>query len=151
MLDIQDYLKITDRKKDIIVTAGGKNIAPQMLENVFASHPMIEQVAVLGDGKKFIVALIVPDFETLKAWAAAEGIAASANAELVSDSRVVAKYEEVVNELNQRFGRVEQVKKFRLMPKEFTQEDGDLTPTLKLKRKIVMSKNKAIIDSLYAE
>ncbi len=151
IMDLQGYLKITDRKKDIIVTAGGKNVAPQVLENVFSSHPMIEQTAVLGDGKKYIVALIVPDFEALKAWASAQGIKAGSTLELINNKKVISRYEEVVEQINQHFGRVEQIKKFRLMSREFTQEEEELTPTLKLKRKIIMTKYKKIIDSLYLE
>ncbi|MBP1762108.1 MAG: Long-chain-fatty-acid--CoA ligase [Firmicutes bacterium] len=151
LLDSQGYVKITDRKKDIIVTSGGKNVAPQVLENTFASHPFIEQIAVLGDGKKYIVALIVPNFETLKEWAAKEGLAELNNQQLVAHDKVIKKYEQVINELNQHFGRVEQVKKFKLMPEEFTEENGELTPTLKLKRKVITSKYQKDIDALYVE
>ena len=151
LLDRQGYVKIIDRKKDIIVTSGGKNVAPQVLENTFASHSFIEQIAVLGDGKKYIVALIVPSFETLKEWAAKEGLNGLGNEQLVSDEKVIRKYEEIINELNQHFGRVEQVKKFKLMPQELTEESGELTPTLKLKRKVIMSKYQQEIESLYVE
>ncbi|HNX24911.1 MAG TPA: long-chain fatty acid--CoA ligase [Spirochaetota bacterium] len=151
VMDSEGYLKITDRKKDIIVTSGGKNVAPQVLENTFASHPMIEQIAVLGDGKKYIVALIVPNFETLKIWANSEGLSEMANENLVKNDKVIKKYESVINELNQHFGRVEQIKKFKLMSKEFTQESGELTPTLKLKRKVVTSRYQSDIDKLYEE
>ncbi|HZJ85086.1 MAG TPA: long-chain fatty acid--CoA ligase [Syntrophomonadaceae bacterium] len=149
VLDDEGYLKITDRKKDIIITAGGKNVAPQVLENTFASHSLIEQIAVLGDGKKYIVALIVPDFEALKEWASAEGLTDLSAPDLVSSAEVIAKYEEIINELNQNFSRVEQIKKFKLMPQEFTQENGELTPTLKLKRKVIIDKFKDDIAELY--
>ncbi|HOP62437.1 MAG TPA: long-chain fatty acid--CoA ligase [Spirochaetota bacterium] len=151
IMDEQGYVKITDRKKDIIVTSGGKNVAPQVLENKFASTPFIEQIAVLGDGRKYIVALVVPNFETLKDWAAQEGITGLKNEELVLNEKVVKKYEEIIEDLNKNFGRVEQVKKFRLMPGEFSEEKGELTPTLKLKRKVVMSSYKDIIEELYTE
>jgi len=149
VMDSDGYLKITDRKKDIIVTSGGKNVAPQVLENTFASHPLIEQIAVLGDGKNYIVALIVPNFETLKIWCASEGLAGISNEDLVNNDKVIKKYEAVIEELNQHFGRVEQIKKFKLMPREFTQESGELTPTLKLKRKVVTAKYQKDIDKLY--
>lgn len=149
--DNEGYVKITDRKKDIIVTAGGKNVAPLVLENTFASNPFIEQIAVLGDGKKYIVALIVPNFATLNDWAEKEGFSNLSNEQLVSNDEVVKKYEEIVNDLNQHFARVEQVKKFKLMSKEFTEENGELTPTLKLKRKVIMSKYKNEIDALYGD
>ncbi len=106
---------------------------------------------MLGDGKKYIVALIVPSFETLKEWAAKEGLNGLGNEQLVSDEKVIRKYEEIINELNQHFGRVEQVKKFKLMPQELTEESGELTPTLKLKRKVIMSKYQQEIESLYVE
>ena len=151
IMDSDGYLKITDRKKDIIVTSGGKNVAPQVLENTFASHPMIEQIAVLGDGKKYIVALIVPNFEALKLWAESGGLSGISNEDLVNDEKVIKKYESVIEELNQHFGRVEQIKRFKLMPREFTQESGELTPTLKLKRKVVTKKYQSDIDKLYIE
>ena len=149
VLDKDGYLKITDRKKDIIVTAGGKNVAPQVLENIFAAHPFIEQIAVLGDGRKYIVALIVPNFETLKDWANKEGISDFNDEELVAKERVINKYQEIVAEVNKNFNRVEQIKNFKLMPFEFTQENGELTPTLKLKRKVVMEKYAEDIERLY--
>lgn len=151
IMDEQGYVKITDRKKDIIVTSGGKNVAPQVLENTFASNPFIEQIAILGDGKKYIVALIVPNFETLKEWGVKEGLSEMSNELLVSNEKVLKKYEEIIDELNKQFGRVEQVKKFKLMEREFSQENGELTPTLKLKRKVVMSRFKNDIDALYVE
>jgi len=149
--DDQGYVKITDRKKDIIITSGGKNVAPQVLENTFVSSPFIEQIAILGDGKKYIAALIVPDFEKLKDWAAKEGLADMNNEELIDNERVIKKYQEIIDELNRHFARAEQVKKFKLMHREFSQENGELTPTLKLKRKIVMNNFKNDIDSLYIE
>ena len=149
ILDSEGYLKITDRKKDIIVTSGGKNVAPQVLENTFASHPFIEQIAVLGDGRQYIVALIVPNFETTIEWAAKEGISGLSNEELVTNKQVINKFTAIIEQINQNFGRVEQVKKFRLMPREFTEEAGELTPTLKLKRKVIMSKYEKEIESLY--
>ena len=151
VLDNEGYLKITDRKKDIIVTSGGKNVAPLLLENTFAAHPFIEQIVVLGDGKKYIVALIVPNFETLKDWAGKEGIEGLSNEQLISNDIVIQKYEAIVNDLNQSFGRVEQIKKFKLMPREFTQENGELTPTLKLKRKVIARKFQDDIENLYNE
>lgn len=149
--DAEGYLKITDRKKDIIITAGGKNVAPQVLENVFASDPMVEQIAVVGDGKKYIAALIVPDFAALANWAAAEGMEGFSGEELIKNARVLAKYEEIIDKINQNFGRVEQIKRFKLMPREFTQEEGELTPTLKLKRKVINEKYKGEVETLYIE
>lgn len=151
IMDQQGYVKITDRKKDIIITAGGKNVAPQVLENYFASHPLIEQIAVMGDGKKYIVALIVPNFETLSQWLTLQEVEAAVPERLIEHEKVVQKYEEIVNEMNQHFGRVEQIKRFKLMPREFTQENGELTPTLKVKRNVIAKKYLAEIASLYAD
>ncbi len=151
VMDSEGYLKITDRKKDIIITSGGKNVAPQVLENTFSSHPMIEQIAVMGDGKKYVVALVVPGFEALRVWADSEGLAGMSNEDLVVSDKVLNKFQSIIDELNQNFGRVEQIKKFKLMPHEFTQESGELTPTLKLKRKVLRDKYQSEIDKLYIE
>jgi long-chain acyl-CoA synthetase len=151
VMDKDGYLKITDRKKDIIVTSGGKNVAPQVLENTFASHPMIEQIAVLGDDKKYIVALIVPNFDALKIWGESEGLSGVSNENLVTNDKVIKKYAAIIEELNQHFGRVEQIKKFKILPTEFTQESGELTPTLKLKRKVVTGRYQNEIDKMYIE
>lgn len=151
VLDSEGYLKITDRKKDIIVTAGGKNIAPQVIEQRLLIHPFIEQVAIVGDARKYIVALIVPNFETLTQWAATQGISAPSNDELVKHPDVRKKYEAIVNEVNQEFGKVEQIKKFTLLPQQFTQETGELTPTLKIKRKVIQKKYADVIEEMYKE
>ncbi len=151
ILDDDGYLKITDRKKDIIVTAGGKNVAPQVIENTFLSNPFIEQMAIIGDARKYIVALIVPGFETLEKWAAEIGIPATDHDVLVKHPEVLKKYQTIVDEINQNFGRVEQIKKFTLLAREMTQESGELTPTLKLKRKVVAQRYKDLIDAMYVE
>lgn len=150
LIDDEGYLKITDRKKDIIVTSGGKNISPQVIENEFASNAFIEQIAVIGEGKQYIVALIVPGFEVLQDWAAkAEGLVGLSNEQLVENEKVIRKFQGIVDEINQHFGRVEQIKKFKLMPKEFSEESGELTPTLKLKRKVLLENYKKEIEELY--
>lgn len=149
VIDDEGYLKITDRKKDIIVTSGGKNVAPQVLENAFAISPFIEQIAVVGDGRQYISALIVPAFDVLQEWAGKEGIDTKGGEDLVANEKVLKKYQDIVDEINQQFGRVEQIKKFRLMPKEFSQENGELTPTLKLKRKVLLRNYSDDIEALY--
>ncbi len=151
VLDADGYLKITDRKKDIIVTAGGKNVAPQVIENAFLSNPFIEQMAVIGDSRKYIVALVVPSFESLEKWAAESGVSAADRDALVKHPEVIKKYQSIIDEINQNFGRVEQIKRFTLLPREMTQESGELTPTLKLKRKVVSQRYKDVIDAMYAE
>ena len=149
IIDDEGYLKITDRKKDIIVTSGGKNVAPQVLENAFASNAFIEQIAVIGDGKQFISALIVPGFEVLQAWAAGEGLGDLDNDEIVKNEKVLNKYQVIIDEINSHFGRVEQIKRFKLLPQEFSQEKGEMTPTMKLKRKVLLKNYKDDIDALY--
>lgn len=149
LIDDEGYLKITDRKKDIIVTSGGKNISPQVIENEFASNAFIEQIAVIGEGRQYIVALIVPGFEVLQDWAGKAGITGLSNEQLVANEKVISKYQEIVDQINEHFGRVEQIKKFKLMPKEFSEGSGELTPTLKLKRKVLLNNYKKEIEALY--
>ncbi len=148
-IDGDGYLTITDRKKDIIITAGGKNVAPQVIENRFKTDHYIEQVAVIGDRRKFLVALIVPAFEALSDWAHRRGIADVTPAGLVKNPEVLKKYHEIVGKFNSEFGRVEQIKEFALLDVPFTQESGELTPTLKVKRRVVEQKYREIIERLY--
>lgn len=150
-LDSEGYLTITDRKKDILITAGGKNVAPQVIEGVFVMHPLIEQIAIIGDQKKFLVALIVPCFPELAKWAKSKGIAETDPKKLISNLEVVNKFNETVDELNRPLGRVEQIKRFTLIDRAFSQETGELTPTLKVKRKVVLANYKDIIEEMYKE
>ncbi len=145
------FLRITDRKKNLIVTAGGKNIAPAGLENALVMSPYVEQVVVLGDKRKFISALIVPSFIALNDWAITNGIPHSDRGVLLADEKVHALYEAEVGKAMQNFARFETVKKFTLLSKEFTIEDGSLTPSLKIKRKVVEERYKDLIDGMYAE
>jgi long-chain acyl-CoA synthetase len=149
MIDADGYLRITDRKKDIIVTSGGKNIAPQVIENIFKSHAFIEQIAVVGDRRKYLTALVVPSFEMLGPWAQDHGVGETSPEMLIDNPEVIAKYGEIIRELNQPLGKVEQIKKFILLARQFTQETGELTPTLKVKRKAVMEKYKDVIEGMY--
>jgi long-chain acyl-CoA synthetase len=151
IIDEDGYLKITDRKKDIIVTAGGKNVAPQVIEGMFIQHPMIEQIAVIGDMRKYLVALIIPGFPELIRWAKSKGISETDPERLVKLPEVVKQFGNVVDELNRPLGRVEQIKRFALIGKPFTQETGELTPTLKVKRKAVFAKYKDLIEEMYVE
>ena len=151
IVDADGYLKITDRKKDLIITAGGKNVAPQVIEGMFLNHPMIEQMATIGDQKKFLVALLVPSFPELQRWARENGISETDPVKLVKMPEVIKKYGEVVDELNRPLGRVEQIKRFTLLSSQFTQETGELTPTLKVKRKTVLAKYCDLIEGMYAE
>jgi long-chain acyl-CoA synthetase len=143
------FLKITDRKKEMFKTSGGKYIAPQVLENKMKEDPLIEQMMVVGADQKFPGALIIPAFDELKAWAAKNGVAAKANAELVKDEKVQRLYHDLVQKYNQGFAQWEQVKKFVLLPEQWTVETGEMTPTMKVKRKVISENNKAIIEGLY--
>lgn len=151
IIDKDGYLQITDRKKDIIVTAGGKNVAPQVIEGMFIMDSLIEQIAVIGDQKKYLVALIVPCFPELERWAKTKGITETDPARLVAMPEVKEKFNSVVQELNKPLGRVEQIKRFALLGRPFSLETGELTPTLKLKRKVVFKNYHDKIEDMYKE
>ena len=147
--DEDGFLRITDRKKDLIKTAGGKYVAPQPIENMIkASSPLISQVVVIGDAKPYCVALVTLDREATEKWAREQGIDLPWE-ELVKHELVQKHVQEVIDKVNSRLARFETIKKFAILPEDFSIEAGDLTPTLKVRRKIVMQKYKDIIDSLY--
>jgi long-chain acyl-CoA synthetase len=148
-VDSEGYLKITDRKKDIIVTAGGKNISPQNIENKLKLEPLIEHAAIIGDKRKFISVLLVPAFDALQKWAQDNGVQAADKEGLVNAKEVQEAYQEAVERVNAGLARYEQIKKFRLLPVEFTQETGELTPSMKVKRKVVNDKFSEFIESMY--
>ena len=143
-------LKITDRKKDIIVNAGGKNIAPQNLENALKSTPYISQVMVHGDKRPYLVALITLNEENSAKWAESAGLGGRSIAELSMSDQVRALVQKYVDELNAKLPSYSQLKKFAVLPKDFSQETGELTPTLKVKRKFATEKFKDLIDGFYA-
>ncbi len=145
------YLKITDRKKEIFKTAGGKYIAPQMLENRYKESPLVEQIMVLGENMKFPAALIVPTFPALKTWCDKKGIPYTTNEEMICNEQVLDKYNSIISELGNEFGKWEQVKRFALLAKEFSIEGGELTPKLSLKRKVILEKNKQVIEKIYKD
>ncbi len=149
-IDKEGYLHITDRKKDLIVTAGGKNIAPQPIENKLKMNMYIDEAVMIGDKRPYCVALIVPSFEMLKDVAKKEGISYSDEKELIEHPRVKELIEEALNEVNSGFAKYETIKKFALIPQLFSQETGELTPTIKVKRGAVEKKYKAVIDELYS-
>ena len=148
-IDKEGYLHITDRKKDLIVTAGGKNIAPQPIENKLKMNMYIEEAVMIGDKRPYCVALIVPSFEVLKDVAKREGIPYTNDKDLIEQPRVKELIEAALNEVNSGFAKYETIKKFALIPQLFSQETGELTPTIKVKRNAVEKKYKAIIDGLY--
>ena len=145
----QKYLKITDRKKEMFKTAGGKYVAPQVVENKFKEALLVEQVMVLGENRKFPAALIVPNFTALKTWAADKGIPFQSNQQIIKEPQVLEKFEQIVQDSCKDFGKWEQVKRFQLLIKEWTIEGGELTPKLSLKRKVILEKNKDAIEELY--
>ncbi len=151
LLDEENYLKITDRKKNIIVTSGGKNVAPQPLENVLVTSKWIEQILVIGDRQKFISALIVPSFPNLEAYANEKGLQWDSREELIKLPEVKRLYDRVIEESMEGFAQFEKVKKYTLLAKEFTIEDDELTPSLKIRRNIVESRYTQLINSMYAE
>ncbi|WP_436485194.1 AMP-dependent synthetase/ligase [Chitinophaga sp. ARDCPP14] len=144
------FLKITDRKKELFKTSGGKFVAPQPIENKFKESPYIEQIMIVGEDRKFTAALIIPSFSNLRNWAQKRGITATSNEELVKNPDVQDLYKQAVEKYNQFFSHIEQVKKYILLPREWTVDGGELTPTLKAKRKVILEKFKKEIDSIYA-
>jgi long-chain acyl-CoA synthetase len=149
-IDADGFVSVTDRKKELIITAGGENIAPAAVENVLVAHPLVGQALAYGDGRPYVIALLTLDGEAAPAWARARGIAAGSLAELACDPQVLAEVAAGVAAANQRLARVQQVKRWRLLPVEWTAETEELTPTLKLKRRVVHAKYADVIDSLYA-
>jgi long-chain acyl-CoA synthetase len=143
------FLRITDRKKELFKTSGGKYVAPQVLENAMKESIYIEQIIVIGDGQKFPAALIVPEYVALKAWAEHDGVAVDRELQWLRDVRVIKMMEQEINRINARFGNWEQVKAFRLLPRAFTIVAAEITPTLKLKRKQICQNWKSEIDSIY--
>jgi long-chain acyl-CoA synthetase len=150
-IDQDGFLRITDRKKDIIINAYGKNIAPQPLEALLKSSPYVGTPVLIGDRRKFLVALIVPNFEKLEREAAARGIAFKNPAELVGDDRVKALIQDEINRFNQNLDRQEKIRRFALLPRDFTIDDDEITPSLKVKRKNIDKKYKDVIDQMYAD
>ena len=150
-IDEQGNLFITDRIKDLMKTSGGKYIAPQKLETALISDSLIEQIAVIGDQQKYVTALAVPNFENLKKYALEHNISFESMEELIKNNKVVALFEKRFEEIQQEFAAFEKIKKFTLLPREFSIEAGEITATLKIKRKVVQKKYKALIDKMYAE
>ena len=147
-LDAEGFLVITDRKKDIIVTSGGKNIAPQPIENKLKTNRFFAEVVMIGDRRKFPVALVVPNYEALAAWAKERGIGGTRE-ELVKRREVVDHYLDLVASMTGELAQFEKIKKLALLPQELTQQAGELTPTLKVKRRVVEERYRSLIDEMY--
>lgn len=143
------FLKITDRKKELFKTSGGKYVAPQPIENKLKESRFIEQVMLLGPERKFVSALIVPSFPTLKTWMAEKKIPFTDNAAAVKEPAVIAMFQEIMDRYNPNFSHVEQVKKFCLLPAEWSIEGGELTPKLSMKRKVITARCADVIDRMY--
>jgi long-chain acyl-CoA synthetase len=147
-IDADGFLRITDRKKDIIVTAGGKNVAPQNIEGLLKGDPLISQVMVYGDRRSFLVALLTVNEEELRRFAAAAGLSGP-TADLVRNEAVRERVRRGIDERSGSLARFEQVKAFEILPEDFTQATGELTPTMKLKRKAIAEKYRSTIEALY--
>ncbi|HLT88913.1 MAG TPA: long-chain fatty acid--CoA ligase [Sphingobacterium sp.] len=148
-ITLDGFLKITDRKKEMFKTAGGKYVAPQALENKLMESTLIAQVMVIGENQRFPAALIVPAFEELEKWCKHKGIPFVSKEEIVKDAQVVEKYQREIDRLNTGFGQWEKIKKFELLPKEWSIDNGELTPKLSLKRKVILKNTEDIINRLY--
>jgi long-chain acyl-CoA synthetase len=150
-LDQDGFLHITDRKKELLKTSGGKLVAPQPIENKLKNSVLVAQAALVGDKHKFISVLISPNFQALEAWALKHGVYANSREQLVRDGRVTALYGELVREVNSSLANFETLKRFRVVADEWTQESGVLTPSMKLKRRVITDRYADAVAELYAD
>jgi long-chain acyl-CoA synthetase len=150
-IDSDGFVYITDRKKELLKTSGGKLVAPQPIENKLKNNMLVAQAALVGDRHKFVSVLISPNFAALDEWAKHHGITAKNRAELVADSRVIAHYAEIVREVNGTLANFESLKRFRVVADEWSQETDELTPSMKLKRRVITERYAAQIDALYED
>ena len=149
-LDADGFLKIIDRKKELIITSGGKNISPALVEYELQRHPLIGQACAIGDRRNYVTALLVLDPETTPAWARERGISFGSLADLAADPEVLAEVERGVATANSHLARVEQVRRYRVLPNEWTTETGELTPTLKRRRRVIVDRYAKEIEELYS-
>jgi long-chain acyl-CoA synthetase len=150
-VDSEGFLKITDRKKEMFKTSGGKYIAPQLIENAMKQSRFIEQIMVIGDGEKMPAAFIQPDFAFVKQWASRKGLNLKSNEEVADSKEVHDRIKEEVDGINKKFGHWEQVKRFEITPNAWTVEGGEMTPTLKLKRKVIKEKYQKLYEDIYGK
>jgi len=148
--DAEGYLYITDRKKEILVTAGGKNVAPQPIENALKMNKYVSQAILIGDGLPYIGALVHPNWENVLAYAESKGVTERDPGNLMTHPQVLHLFENVLERINRNLSRFEQIKRCRLIEREFTQEDGELTPTLKFKRRVILERYRGVIEEMYA-
>lgn len=145
-----EYLKITDRKKEMFKTSGGKYVAPQVIENKIKESSLIDQVMVIGENRNYVVALIIPSEDGLKEYCRHKGFPFTEMSEMILKPEVIAKYERVLEDMNKYFAKWETIKRFKLLPDPWGIESGELTPTMKLKRKIILAKYQKDIDAIYS-
>ncbi len=150
-LDADGYLSIVGRKKEIIITAAGKNVAPAKLETAVKNHPLISQACMIGDRRKFLTMVVALDGDEAPAWAEANGIEFTDLGEFSKNPKVVEEIQRVVDDANEHVARVEQVKRFHIVPDEWTPDSGEITPSLKLKRRVVLEKYAGDIEEMYAD
>ncbi len=148
-IDDEGFVRITGRKKEILVTAGGKNVAPAVLEDRLRAHPLVDQCMVVGDGRPFIAALLTLDREAVLAWAEPQGKSVDL-AVLTDDTDLRAALDEAVEEANKAVSKAEAIRKYTVLPVEWTEERGQLTPSLKLKRDVVMREHRDDVADMYA-
>jgi len=149
-IDADGYLSILDRKKELIITSGGKNIAPLPIESAFNTDPFIERVVLIGDQRNYLTALVCLELGVVRDWAAKQGLRASTHQELANDPDVRNLIGESIARVNGKLSRYEQIKKFAILEHSFTPQSGEITPTEKLKRRVIAEKYRAVIDGLYA-
>lgn len=150
VMEDNKFLKITDRKKEIFKTSGGKYIIPQMIENRLRESRFIEQVMIVGENQKYASAFIVPAFAFVKEWCSRKNISCSSNEELIKNPEVIKRIQEEVEKVNKTLAQFETIKKFELLPHEWSVDTGELTPKLSLRRKVILEKNKELVDKMYS-
>jgi len=148
-IDDDGYLRITDRKKELIITSGGKNISPALIEYHLQRHPLIGQACAIGDRRNYVTALLVLDAEAVHAWAAEQGVTVADGGDLAKSPEVLAEVERAVAEANSHLARVEQVRRYTVLSREWTSASGELTPTLKKRRRVITERYADEIDALY--
>jgi len=151
VIDDEGYLKLTDRKKDLIITAGGKNVAPQYLENLLKFSPYINDSVVIGDKRKYLTALIVIDEENVTKYAQDKKVQYTTYATMTRAEEVIALIAEEIDKVNKQVARVENIRKFKIIDKKLYTEDGEVTPTMKVKRKSINAQFGDLIESMYRE
>ena len=150
-VDADGFLSITDRKKELLKTSGGKLIAPQPIENKLKANSLVAEAALVGDKHKFACVLIAPNFAALSTWAQGHGVTTTDRKQLVTDPRVVALYQQIVTQVNGTLAHFEDIKRVTLVPDEWSIEAGELTPSMKLKRRVIEKKYAAQIAEFYKD